>query len=197
MKQIEITTHVNNTIDEIDKILTNQGFRIIRKSRIEDNYKTLEYDNLNKDNILNILPKCILIRYLNVDGKEEYKKLTYKKKVYDNDVVLSEEKINVNIDSIQKADELLNALGFKTITNVNYDVIVYSNDKIELCFQNVEGLGMLLEYENEKDFEGYSAEEIKKEKYKMLDEIKKYNLDITDKIDVKKAYELILKRLSK
>ena len=36
-----------------------------------------------------------------------------------------------------------------------------------------------------------SNEEIMKEKYKMLEEVKKYNISITDDIDVKKAYELI------
>ena len=196
MKQIEITVRVNNQLNEIDSILTRQGFRIIRRSRIEDNYKTLEYNNLSKDNILNVLSKCVLIRYLNVNNEKEFKKITYKNKIYDNNNVISEEKISVNIDDINNADKLFEILGFKTIVNVNYDAIVYSNDKIELCFQDVEGLGLLLEYENEKDFDGYSSDEIIKEKYKMLDEIKKYNLNITNEIDVKKAYELIYTKIS-
>ena len=65
-----------------------------------------------------------------------------------------------------------------------------------MCFQNVEGLGLLLEYENEKDFEGYSNEDILNEKYKMLEEIKKYNINISDDIDVKKAFELISNNLN-
>ena len=196
MKQIEITVRVNNQLNEIDSILTRQGFRIIRRSRIEDNYKTLEYNNLSKDNILNVLSKCVLIRYLNVNNEKEFKKITYKNKIYENNNVISEEKISVNIDDINNADKLFEMLGFKTIVNVNYDAIVYSNDKIELCFQDVEGLGLLLEYENEKDFDGYSSDEIIKEKYKMLDDIKKYNLNITNEIDVKKAYELIYTKIS-
>jgi len=191
MKQIEITTRVNNTLEEVDSILTKQGFKVIRKSRIEDNYKTSFYNELKKDNILDILSKSVLIRYLNVNGEQEFKKLTYKNKVYENDTVISEEKINVNIDDVEKANNLFNAIGFKTIVNVNYDVIVYSNGSVELCFQDVEGLGLLLEYENENDFEGVSNDDIMKEKENMLAEIKKYNLDITDDIDVKKAFELI------
>ena len=191
MKQIEITTRVNNSLEEIDEILTKQGFKLIRKSRIEDNYKTNLYDKLTKENIIEILSKSVLIRYLNVNNEQEFKKLKYKNKVYDGDMVISEEKINLNIDDVNKADKLLEAVGFKTIVNVNYDAIVYSNDTVELCFQNVEGLGILLEYENEADFDGYTNEEILKEKYNMLNEIKKYNLNITDDIDVKKAFELI------
>lgn len=195
MKQIEITTRVNDTLDNIDKILVNQGFKIIRRSRIEDIYKTTLYNDLNKTNITDILSKSVLIRYLNVDNEKEFKKLTYKNKIYSNNTVISEEKISVNIDDIDKADKLLDAIGLKTIVRVDYDAIVYSNDKIELCFQNVEGLGLLLEYENEKDFEGFSNEDILKEKYHMLEEIRKYNINITDDIDVKKAFELISNNL--
>lgn len=191
MKQIEITTYVNNTLQEVDDILKRQGFKVIRKSKIKDIYKTLKYNELNKNNILNILSESVLIRYLKVNDKDEYKKLTYKNKIYDNDMVISEEKINVSIDDINKMNKLLELIGLKTIVNVNYDVIVYSNDDIEFCFQSVENLGLLLEYENKNDYDGYTNEEILSEKFKMLKEIQKYGLNISNDIDVKKAFELI------
>jgi len=191
MKQIEITTYVNNTLQEVDDILKRQGFKVIRKSKIKDIYKTLKYNELNKNNILNILSESVLIRYLKVNDKDEYKKLTYKNKIYDNDIVISEEKINVTIDDINKMNKLLELIGLKTIANVNYDVIVYSNDDIEFCFQSVENLGLLLEYENKNDYDGYTNEEILSEKFKMLKEIQKYGLNISNDIDVKKAFELI------
>ena len=171
MKQIEITTYVNNTLQEVDDILKRQGFKVIRKSKIKDIYKTLKYNELNKNNILNILSESVLIRYLKVNDKDEYKKLTYKNKIYDNDIVISEEKINVTIDDINKMNKLLELIGLKTIVNVNYDVIVYSNDDIEFCFQSVGNLGLLLEYENKNDYDGYTNEEILSEKFKMLKEI--------------------------
>jgi|GEM_PF-1450165 hypothetical protein len=191
MKQIEITTYVNNTLQEVDDILKRQGFKVIRKSKIKDIYKTLKYNELNKNNILNILSESVLIRYLKVNDKDEYKKLTYKNKIYDNDIVISEEKINVTIDDINKMNKLLELIGLKTIVNVNYDVIVYSNADIEFCFQSVGNLGLLLEYENKNDYDGYTNEEILSEKYKMLKEIQKYGLNISNDIDVKKAFELI------
>ena len=191
MKQIEITTYVNNTLQEVDDILKRQGFKVIRKSKIKDIYKTLKYNELNKNNILNILSESVLIRYLKVNDKDEYKKLTYKNKIYENDIVISEEKINVTIDDINKMNKLLELIGLKTIVNVNYDVIVYSNDDIEFCFQSVGNLGLLLEYENKNDYDGYTNEEILSEKFKMLKEIQKYGLNISNDIDVKKAFELI------
>lgn len=191
MKQVEITTRVRNTIKEVDEILSKQGFKIIRKFQMEDNYKTFYVNDLNKNNVLDILSKCVIIRYLKMSNGKVVKVLTYKNKKYDKSTVLYEEKIEVNIDNINNADKLLDALGFKTILKINNNSVVYSNNKIELCFQNIEGLGLLLEYENSKDFTGFSNEDILKEKQKMLEEIKKYNLDITNEIDVKKAFELI------
>ena len=110
-------------------------------------------------------------------------------------MVISEEKINVNIDDTEKAEQLFAALGFKKLTDVNYDVIVYAKDELELCFQDVENLGLLLEYESLKDYTGYSNEEILKEKNEMLEEIRQYNIKITDEYDIKKAFELIEKSI--
>lgn len=195
MVQIEVTTKVKQTLKEVDNILTKQGFFLIRKSRIEDKYMTQNYNELTKNNILEMLKKCVLIRYLCVNGEQTFKKLTYKNKVYADSVVVSEEKINVNIEDIDKAEKLFNALGFKNLVDVNYDVIVYQKGQLELAFQDVEGLGLLLEYENLNDFDGYTTEEIISEKEKMLNEIRSYNLDITNDYDVKKAFELIVNKL--
>ena len=91
---------------------------------------------------------------------------------------------------------MLNALDFKKLINVNYDVIVYKNDIVEFAFQDVENLGLLLEYENPNDFDGYSDEVILNEKKNMLETIKKYGISISDEFDVKKAYELLKKEES-
>lgn len=195
MKQIEVTLKVNSTLEEIDTNLKKQGFNIIRKSRIEDKYMCSESYVLNKNNILDVLNHSVLLRYLCVDNKETFKKITYKNKIYENNTVISEEKINVNVDNLLNAERLLNAVGFKKLVDVNYDVIVYQKDKLEFCFQNVENLGILLEYENEKDFEGKTNEEILSCKKNMVEEIKKYGLLVDDDYDIKKAYELIKQQL--
>lgn len=196
MKQIEVTTRVNNNLEEIDNILTNQGFKIIRTSRIEDKYLKSKDIKVNNSNILDVLKKCVLIRYLCVNKSDVFKKITYKNKVYQNDVVISEEKININIDDINEARKLFEAINFELLTGVNYDAIVYSNGEIELCFQNVENLGILLEYENVNDFEGKSNEEILNEKNNMLNELRMLKLNITDEFDVKKACELIMNKIN-
>lgn len=193
MKQIEITVRVNNTLNDVDKILTKQGFKVIRKSRIEDKYLYNNIKPINKENIIEVLSNCILIRYLCVDEKDIFKKITYKNKIYNNEMFISEEKINININDIDSAIRLFEAVKFKKIVDVNYDVIVYEKEGLEFAFQDVENLGLLMEYESLKDFDWYTNEDIVLEKKKMVELIKNFNLDISSNYDVKKAYELILK----
>ncbi len=194
MKQVEITTIVKKNLKEIDNILSKQGFKIIRKSNIKDRYMSQETKKLNKDNIIEILSKSLIIRYLNVNNKDIIKKLTYKNKNINNNKLLTEEKIDINVDDLDKTEQLLSAVGFEKLIDVNYDVIVYQKDNLEFAFQQVEGLGLLLEYESTKDYENYTNNEILEEKKKMIDEVKKYNIDISNDFDIKKAFELIKKR---
>ena len=74
--------------------------------------------------------------------------------------VISEQKISIDIQDIEKAKKIFECLGFKELVEVKYHVIVYANDGIEFAFQIVENLGTLIEFENESDFEGKTLEEI-------------------------------------
>lgn len=192
MKQVEITTRVLETLNSITQKLAKQGFQIIRKSRVEDEYLTQYQGDFEQKHILEMLSSSVLLRYLDVNGKIT-KKITYKQKTYQNEIVMTEEKINVNCDDLDMAKKLFLALHFRPLVKVCYDVIVFSNKKIELAFQNVENLGLLVEYESEKDFSDSTEEEILLEKQQMLKEIKNLNIQTTEEIDVKKAYELIQK----
>lgn len=196
MKQVEITTRVLETLDSITQKLEKQGFQIIRKSRVEDEYLTQYQGTFEQKHILEMLSSSVLLRYLNANGKIT-KKITYKQKTYQNEIVMTEEKINVNCDDLDTAKKLFLALHFRPLVKVCYDVIVFSNQKIELAFQNVENLGLLVEYENVKDFSDSTEDEILLEKQQMLKEIKNLNIQTTEEMDVKKAYELIQKQILK
>ena len=191
MKQIEITTNVYQSLQEVDQLLTGQGFTIIRRSRVEDQYMTMDSDPTKEEDILTTLSHSLLVRYLKVEGKEPSRRLTYKKKVYDGDTVLTEEKLSTGIDNTEKTIQILEALGFHKLVDVKYDVVVYAKGNLELCFQQVENLGLLLEYESLETFEDASSEDVLKEKNKMLEKIRSYQLEVSDDYDVKKAYQLI------
>ena len=190
MKQVEITTRVKDSLENIDKILKNKNFEIIRKSRIEDVYLSNLKNSLTVNNINDILSKSILVRYLDENGNI-YKKITYKDKKYVNNVLQYEEKINISIDNTQNAIKLFEKIEFEKLVTVKYDCIVYRNKKLELAFQNVENLGLLLEYENKNDFDNATQEVIKNEKLNMLQEIQTLGINVSDETDIRKAYELL------
>lgn len=109
--------------------------------------------------------------------------------------VISEQKISLDIEDIEKAKKIFECLGFDELVKVNYHVIVYAKSEIEFAFQIVENLGTLIEFENEKDFEGITLEEINNEKRKMFEKIKNTGLKISNEMDIKKAYELVKRNL--
>ena len=108
--------------------------------------------------------------------------------------IISEQKINLDCSDLEKAKDLFEHLEFEELIRVRYKVLVYSKDKIEYAFQDVENLGTLSEYENIEDFEGKSLNEINEAKDNMYNEIKNTGINLTEEKDVKKAYELILNK---
>ncbi len=197
MKQIEITVRLNEDKQTAMKKLSKLGYKVIRQSDVDDIYMTTKLDELNADNIQYVLKKSILLRKLTVNNTE-IKKITYKNKEIDsNGNVISEQKVNLNCEDIDKAKKLFSYVDFKELVRVKYHVTVYEKDGIELAFQDVENLGTLIEYENNEDFEGKSLEEINDTKKNMYNDIKKTEILITEESDVKKAYELIMKKIEK
>lgn len=194
MKQIEITVRLNEDMQSAIRKLEIQGFKKIRESEINDLYMTSKMKELNKDNIQNILKNSVLLRNLKLRNKE-IKKITYKNKEIDKKGdVISEQKIDLECNDLEKAKDLFEHLGFEELIRVKYKVIVYSKEKVEYAFQDVENLGALIEYENTKNFEGKSLDEINETKNNMFNEIKNTGINLTEEKDVKKAYELILSK---
>lgn len=195
MKQIEITVRVKEKLDEVINKLEKQSFKKIRESDIHDIYMTQIKNELKKDNIRYILSNCVLLRSFTVDG-EKIKKITYKNKEYDNKKLISEKKVNVDCNDLESAQKLFECLKFEKLVEVKYHVIVLEKDGVEFAFQDVENLGLLMEYESLIDFENKSIDDIKEEKQKMYDFVKQTGLKITEEKDVQKAYELVNKKFN-
>ena len=194
MKQIEITVRLDENMQSAISKLENQGFKKIRESQIDDVYMTAKLKELNKDNIQTILKKSVLLRSLKLENKE-IKKITYKNKEIDKEGdIISEQKINLDCSDLEKAKDLFEHLEFEELIRVRYKVTVYGKCKVEYAFQDVENLGVLIEYENMDDFEGKSLDEINTVKKNMFEEIKNTGINLTEEKDVKKAYELILNK---
>lgn len=194
MRQIEITVRVKEPLDKAIIKLEKLGFKNIRESNVDDVYMTQLKDKLNKENIQYILSNSVLLRYLNVNGKE-FKKISYKNKVYDNGNVISEKKVNVECNNLESAKQLFECLNFEELVEVKYNVLVMEKNGIELAFQYGDEIGVLIEYENKNDFSNKTNEEIRLEKENMYNYIKELGIEITEEKDVKKAWELIEKSI--
>lgn len=194
MRQIEITVRVKEPLDKAIIKLEKLGFKNIRESNVDDVYMTQLKYKLNKENIQYILSNSVLLRYLNVNGKE-FKKISYKNKIYENGNVISEKKVNVECNSLESAKQLFECLNFEELVEVKYNVLVMEKNGIELAFQYGDDIGVLIEYENKNDFSNKTNEEIRLEKENMYNYIKKLGIEITEEMDVKKAWELIEKSI--
>ncbi len=197
MEQIEVTIRVQESLENAIKKLEEKGFKLIRRSQINDLYMSQLVDKLNSSNIQNILSKSVLLRYLNQDGKE-IKKITYKNKKYDNNNdLLSEQKVSIDCEDLETAKKLFECLEFKELIRVKYQIFVMKRNNMEFAFQLVENLGLLLEYENSNDYTGKTDIEIKEAKENMFKEIQELGIKTTDEMDVRKAKELICKKYKK
>ncbi len=194
MKEIEITVKCNNTLDEADKILKSKGFKIKETYQLNDIYMKKSTQKLCKRNIIKVLSNSILIRDI-ICVDHENKMITYKKKEYKNGKVMAEEKFNIKINDIESAYKFFLQIGFEKLIDVRSRLTVYEKDGYEICFQDVENLGLLIEVEDKSDYNSVSDDEIIKIKKQMVKDIRKYGLNVDNDYDVKKAYELIKKEL--
>ncbi len=77
-------------------------------------------------------------------------KITYKGPKIDKETKTRDE-IEIEVDDYDKAVELLNRLGFRTVRRVVKRRKIYSIEDVTICFDDVEGLGTFVEIEVKSD----------------------------------------------
>lgn len=194
MENIEITVKVNETKESVVKKLIDNGFKQTSDEYGDDIYLSKDIDKLKKDNIFDILNKSVIIRHYHGDYSEESKFLILKDKKYKDGQVTKEDIYSVQIDNIDNMISILETIGFKELVRKNQYFNDYTKDNITFILEEVEGIGLLIEYENKNDFSSLIDDEIIEEKIKMYNYIKSLGIDIGDDYDIKKAYELIIKK---
>ena len=192
MKEIEITVKVFDSVEKTKDILARQGLKIIDTYSTKDIY--LSQDTNLSQSIESVLNKSVILRQI-VTPSKVIKKIVHKNKVYDGDTLLYEDKINLKCEDLENAKLLFEALGFKELVIVQYDSFVYQKQGLELSFQNVKDLGLLLEIESDKkNLE--SEEDVMHEKRRLYNLAKSLSLNIGDELNIKKAKALIEKRFT-
>lgn len=194
MKEVEVTLEVKNTMEEVFEILKSKGFRLNKKAFVNDLYLCPNLQDLNHDNIQQKLSQSVILRYLK-DSGVEYKKITYKNKTTADGIVVSETKINLNCEDLDKAELLFSHLGFQVLVRVKYDVYEFQKENLKFALQDVAGLGLLLECEGKENYDNMSVEELILKKKELSNEIKNIGLRLGNDFDIKKSDFLIRRRL--
>lgn len=179
----EITVKIKCELNEFYKILEEKGFKVIDKFLMKDTYFIPEILDLDKMKTREILSKAVLVR--DIRGKMSdriTKRITYKMKNFDEcGNILSQKAANCDILEIEEGKELLKAIGYREIMNIEEDDIVYEKEGFKLAIKNIKNGDKLIEIETKDNEELNSIEKL----IKKLNEIK---IPIcTDDYFVKKA----------
>ena len=177
----EITVQVTCNYEELHNLLIKQGFKIIEKYTIIDEYLiSKDYDLKNK-NYLDILKECVIVRYI----ENEVKELLYKYKEYNNNGdILKQAKVSCKVNDIKEASNFMKTIGYKELIHIQNNSVVYTNDKIEFAVQLVNDKYIFIELEDKSEYLNKTYSSIEE----MKEEINLYNLPIVkDKYFAKKA----------
>ena len=187
----EITVQVTCSYEELHNLLIKQGFKIIEKYTIIDEYLiSKDYDLRNK-NYLDILKECVIVRYIENIVKE----LLYKYKEYSNNGdIIKQAKVSCKVNDIKEASNFMKTIGYKELIHIQNNSVVYTNDKIEFAVQLVNDKYIFIELEDKSEYLNKTYSSIEE----MKEEINLYNVPIVkDKYFAKKAAIILEDELNK
>lgn len=187
----EITVQVTCSYEELHNLLIKQGFKIIKKYTIIDEYLiSKDYDLRNK-NYLDILKECVIVRYIENIVKE----LLYKYKEYSNNGdIIKQAKVSCKVNDIKEASNFMKTIGYKELIHIQNNSVVYTNDKIKFAVQLVNDKYIFIELEDKSEYLNKTYSSIEE----MKEEINLYNLPIVkDKYFAKKAAIILEDELNK
>ena len=184
----EITIEVDTTKEELEKILEENNFKIKEQYDLIDIYM-LQNDVQINNNYLEILKKCLIIRNIITDTKNK-KQITYKYKEYNNNgEIIKQRKIDCSINSIEEAINLLEAIGYHRLIEINDHIVVYANDITEFAVQYVNNKHIYIEIKDKCNYIDRYYESIEE----MKEDINKYNIPIKNNDYFVKKAEIELK----
>lgn len=144
----EITVQVTCNYEELHSLLIKQGFKIIEKYTLIDEYLiSKDYDLKNK-NSLDILKECVIVRYI----ENTLKELLYKYKEYSNNGdIIKQAKVSCKVNDIKEASNFMKTIGYKELIHIQNNSVVYTNDKIEFAVQLVNDKYIFIELEERSE----------------------------------------------
>lgn len=152
-EELELTIHLTHSLDEIQELLKQAGFRLIEESVLDDIYMKKDGTYQTVQDLLN---NCILIRK---EGTH-FQGFTLKKKEYkENGDIKKNQKLYLEVPNLETGKTFLEFIGYHELFHLKQKMYFYKKGNASLSVQIVENLGTFLEYEAE---EGETEEQIKK-----------------------------------
>lgn len=187
MKETEITVEVFDDIESIDDVLKSQGYEICRVFDLFDYYYSkYSTQELKLMTYNEMIANSFLVRNI-VCGDGQKVLLTYKNKEFDkNNNVISEEKVNCNIDNVDNALRLFDLAGLNMWNKMLQHISVYKKGDIEFAVQHINGLGTFIEYEEDDTMSNLKTPDEKIEY--MLNILRGVGLKIGEDFSCKKVY---------
>lgn len=184
--ETEITVELLENIEDTLSKLKTQGFIIKEKILMTDYYfSKLTLEKLQTLNYAELIKNSFLVRNVKKDT-EEINQIIIKKKVLDeNNNVIAEEKIKSNISDLNSSIKLFNEAGLTNYTTLTQNMTVLSKDNLEFVLQEIEDLGVFIEYEEDNTISTLSEQQ---KINTMLNNLKSVNLKIGNDYSCKKVY---------
>jgi len=145
----EITVKLKWNLDETKLFFVNKGIPLVESFILKDIYLIKEDVNVSKTPNLKILSNAIIVR--ECIGNEHTKALIYKDKKYDEKGdIIDSKKYSCPLVDIDKAYDLLTAIGYKECFRYEQECLGYANNEYNVLIEYVPDLGLFAEFENDK-----------------------------------------------
>ena len=171
LSEIGITLKIDGSLKEINDLLINQGFSILSKSQIFDNYYMM---NKNNKAIIKVRKKTDLAL-----GKTEF---------YCSSKTLLKDNTNdyyiVKIDDYNAMNNILNIIGLNKVLETSKVENVYCKKDCIIKIQDINGFGLLVKYNN-------NGCDYKDKTKKLIADLESFGLSIRYEQNVSKFDELL------
>ena len=155
----EITVQLFDNLETIVDRLSGQGGSFIEEYRINDFYfSKFSFEEIKMIKYIQLMDKSFILREI-IDDKT-IAEIVYKNKKLDkNGNVIAEDKLNVNIDDVSKANEIFLKSGLNCWCELKNHSFVYKLGDFELAIQVVKDLGIFLECEETENMKDMNYNE--------------------------------------
>lgn len=160
MKQTEITVQVFDSFENLSENLKNNGYEIVGKCDLNDfYYSKYSNDELRLFSYENLLSNSFLVRKVSSETENSVS-LIYKNKEIDKyRNVISEEKTKVLVDDLNKTLKIFDLGKLNRWCELTQHMTIFNNSKYEFAVQEVEGLGLFIEFEEDDSMQNLTIDE--------------------------------------